>query len=74
MNLDQKKTTEEKYLFKYCETRNIHYTSLRPQFSDKVREGVAIKTNGHWGVNEYRIGAEAIKKYLNSKNIIQTGY
>lgn len=65
-----KELPDEEYLYRYCISRGVYYFSLQPHFLVKAKSGITLKTEGHWGAKEHQIAAEAIKEYLESKNII----
>jgi hypothetical protein len=63
---------EEEFLSEYCGDRNLHYLSLRQSFLARTRSGHKLKTTGHWGAKEHQTAAQAIKGYLESKNLIKS--
>ena len=63
-------TGEERFFFSYCRRRGIQSMYLRPYFLQKMKEGKALKTYGHWGPLEHRIAAEGIRAYLVDKKLV----
>jgi hypothetical protein len=61
---DEKQTPEENFFFEYCLGKNIHCLSMCPYFLFYKKQGVKFKAQGHWGPEEHRIVAQAIKEYL----------
>jgi hypothetical protein len=70
MSAFNKKLPQEEYLSRYCMNRGIYFLSLKSYFLAKRNIGVVTKAKGHWEAKEHQIAAEAIKKYLENKNII----
>ena len=62
-------TGQERFFFSYCRRSGIQSMYLRPYFLRSVKEGVALKTHGHWGPLEHRIAAEGIRAYLVDKDL-----
>lgn len=58
---------EEIFLESFCSQAGIHYLGLRLPFLEKAAAGVGLKSLGHWGPNEHRIAAEAIREYIEGK-------
>jgi hypothetical protein len=63
-------TGPERFFFSFCRRRGIQSMYLRPYFLKAMKEGVALKTTGHWGPAEHRIAAEGIRAYLLDKGLV----
>lgn len=63
-------TGQERFFFSYCRRRGIQSMYLRPFFLQKMKEGAALETHGHWGPLEHRIAAEGIRAYLVDKGLV----
>jgi hypothetical protein len=63
-------TGQERFFFSYCRRRGIQSMYLRPYFLQAMKEGAALKTQGHWGPREHRIAAEGIRAYLVDKKLV----
>ncbi|KAA0253098.1 MAG: SGNH/GDSL hydrolase family protein [Acidobacteria bacterium] len=48
----------------FCADHGIPYLNLRARFAKLRREGVALKTHGHWGPFEHRVVAEGVAEAL----------
>lgn len=54
----------EQRMAAFCGRKGIPYLNLRPRFAGLRREGVVLKTEGHWGPYEHRVVAEGVAAAL----------
>lgn len=63
----------EDFMFSFCQNRPLaRCLSARPHFLERMREGVALNTTGHWAPAGNRIIAEAISRYLADQHLLET--
>ena len=69
---DQRKFAEgDDFLLSYCREKQLaHCFSARPLFLERMRQGVALNTTGHWASAGNRIIAEAISGYLADQHVL----
>jgi len=67
---DMAMTQRERFFFSYCRERGIQSMYLRRFFIAAMKAGASLKTYGHWGPQEHRIAAEAIRAYLLEKGLV----
>lgn len=66
-NLNMPLNQGEKFLITYCINRKVQFLSLRPYFLKEERNGINLKKTGHYGSQENKIVAQAIKGYIETE-------
>jgi hypothetical protein len=61
------------FFAEFCHSHGIRGVDLRPAFWAEVRNGLPLKTDGHWDRREHHIAARALAEYLLGEGILRGG-
>ena len=59
---------QEDYFLQYCLSRGVPYLSTHAAFSATIKNGINLRTSGHWDARGNYIIAQAISDYLKNNN------
>src|SRR5208283_649860 len=61
----------ERYLYDYCQAKNLACLFLRPRFVKAAKNGVKLESHFHWTAEMHKMAAEEIAKFLVAKGLVQ---
>ncbi|MGO9519309.1 MAG: SGNH/GDSL hydrolase family protein [Candidatus Korobacteraceae bacterium] len=70
-DLSDSMSERERYLYDYCQARNLACLFLRPRFVKAARNGVKLESHFHWTADMHKMAAEEIANFLVARGLVQ---
>jgi len=61
----------ERYLYDYCQVRNLACLFLRPRFREETKKGAKLESRFHWTADMHKMAAEEIANFLVARGLVQ---